>query len=70
MAVRIRPGGMVPEDENHAYFELNADTASDLTGLDTKDGYSIIPGSLCHVIATGHIFALDGSGDWIDQMEA
>jgi hypothetical protein len=69
MAVRQYPNNTVLITDNKAYFELNADTANDLTDLSSIGGLDIEPGSLCLVIETGHIYALNGSGTWVDQME-
>ena len=69
MAVRQYPNRTVPITGNKAYFELNADTENDLTNLSSIGGFDIEPGSFCLVIETGHIYALNGSGTWVDQME-
>ena len=68
MAVRVRPNKMVAQTDTVAFFELDADTADDLTGLTTIGSFTIAAGSLCQVIATGHIYTLNGSGSWVDQM--
>lgn len=67
MAVRVRPNQIIPQTDEAAYFELDADSTEDLSGLETVGSFSIAPGSLCHVIATGEIYALDSDGNWKNQ---
>jgi hypothetical protein len=67
MAVRIIPGKLVPESGTTAYMELQADTESDLNGLTKVGNYAIAFGSLCNVVGTGDIWALNSNGEWKNQ---
>ena len=65
--VKAIPNEIIPIDDETAYMELIADTESDLTSLDEAEGFDIGFGSLCLVIETGDIWALDSSGSWVNQ---
>lgn len=67
MAVRIIPGKLIPETDTTAYMELQADTETDLDTLEEVGGYTIAFGSLCNVIGTGDIWALNSDGEWKNQ---
>ena len=66
MAVKIIPNKIVPT-KSGAVLELIADAESDLTGLETIEGFDIDFGSLCLIVATGDIWAVDSSGTWTNQ---
>lgn len=65
--VKCMPNRIVPIDDESAYMELVADAESDLTNLTEVDGMDIGFGSLCLVIGTGDIWALNSSGTWKNQ---
>ncbi len=67
MAVRQMPNQMVMETDDTAWMELQADAETDLQDLETFDGITIAFGSLCHVIGTGEIWALNSDGEWKNQ---
>lgn len=58
---------IVPINDEEAYMELTADAETDLQNLDSIDGFDIGFGSLCLVIETGDIWALNSSGTWVNQ---
>ncbi len=65
--VKSMPNRIVPTNDETAYMELVADAESDLTNLTEVDGITVGFGSLCLVIATGDIWALNSSGTWVNQ---
>lgn len=67
MAVRQMPNRMVMETDDTAWMELQADAETDLQDLEAFDGITIAFGSLCHVIGTGDLWALNSDGEWKNQ---
>lgn len=67
MAVRLIPNKLVPETDDTAWMELQADAEADLTDLTAFGGFDIAFGSICQVIDTGAFYTLNSSGVWKNQ---
>ena len=49
------------------YFEIDVDTADELTNLSVIDGVAVGHGSIAHVVTTGDFYAYKDNGNWYNQ---
>ena len=68
MAVRLIPNKLVPETDDTAWMELQADAEADLTDLTAFGSFAIAFGSTCQVIDTGDFYTLNSDGIWKNQI--